>query len=118
MISYEEFVSALVKPGKDIAKSITPEEANLWHLATGAAGEGGELLDAVKKHVIYKKELDRENIIEELGDIEFYCQGIRTAIGVTREEVIEYNMIKLKKRYDEKYSDAAAIARADKTGNE
>jgi hypothetical protein len=71
MISYEEFVSALVKPGKDIAKNITPEEANLWHLATGAAGEGGEPLDAVKKHVIYKKELDRENIIEELGILSF-----------------------------------------------
>lgn len=38
-------------------------------MATGVSGEAGELLDAVKKSVVYKKPLDRENVVEELGDL-------------------------------------------------
>lgn len=111
-------VHELSKSGVEIAAYITPAEANLWHHATGASGEAGELLDAVKKHVIYKRELDQVNVIEELGDLEFYLQGIRAALGISREETLEKNIEKLKTgakaRYSEGYSDQAAQARVDK----
>lgn len=64
---------------------------------------------------IYRKELDRENVIEELGDLEFYLEGIRQGLGLTREECLEHNIRKLSKRYEGlKYSDKAAQDRADK----
>lgn len=86
-------------------------------MAIGVSGEAGELLDAIKKVVIYNKPIDRENVVEELGDIEFYLEGLRQSLGITREETIAANINKLGKRYEGlKYSDQAAQDRADKQG--
>lgn len=115
MIFYSDFVKRLLKRGSDIQQTITPEKLNLTHLALGVAGEAGELVDAIKKYTIYNKELDVVNVIEELGDLEFFLEGVRQAIGVTREEVIQKNADKLSIRYSSgSYSDAQAQARKDK----
>lgn len=113
-IPFPTMVRALVKPGAAIVDSLTPENAHLAHMGMGISGEAGELLDAIKKAVIYNKPLDRVNVVEELGDLEFYMQGLRDALGITREEVLEANIAKLGKRYGESYSDKAAQERADK----
>ena len=108
-ISHAELVQKLSKRGEDIIAQLTPEKAHLWHMATGISGESGELEDAIKKHVIYNKPLDRENVIEELGDLEFYMEGMRQGLGITREEVLLSNIAKLAKRYPKmEYSNAAA----------
>lgn len=112
---YAKFVGGLVKDGEEIRAALTPDECHLWHMATGVAGEAGELLDAIKKHVVYRRSLDMHNVVEELGDIEFFLQGIRSHLGVTREEVVAQNVEKLSKRYHlGVYSDAQAQSRADK----
>ncbi|HAV5365797.1 TPA: nucleotide pyrophosphohydrolase [Acinetobacter baumannii] len=114
-IIFSEMVTALVKKGQDILNDMTPEQADLLHMGVGVSGESGELLDAIKKHAIYGKPLDRENVIEELGDLEFYMERIRQIIGVSREETISANMAKLGKRYSKgTYSNEQAQARADK----
>jgi NTP pyrophosphatase (non-canonical NTP hydrolase) len=114
--SYLEFVNALTKCPHDIVSTLSPSQADLIHCVLGISGEAGELLDAVKKHAIYGKELDFDNLVEELGDLEFYMQRLRSNIGVTREEVISKNMQKLSKRYKSlSYSDSAAINREDKS---
>lgn len=114
-IVFEEMVRGLVKPGEDIIVTLTPEKMNNLHMAVGVCGEAGELLDAVKKQVVYNKQIDRENVIEELGDLEFYMEGLRQSLGITREETIQGNIVKLGKRYNQhKYSDAQAQDRADK----
>ena len=114
-VQYDIMVKALLKSGKDIQETMTASKANLVHLALGIAGEAGEVVDAIKKSAIYNKPLDRENIIEELGDLEFYMEGLRQAIGVTRKEVIDTNVQKLGKRYSSgTYSDKQAQDRADK----
>jgi NTP pyrophosphatase (non-canonical NTP hydrolase) len=112
--THPQLVSALVKPGEQIAAEINGSDANLLHMVIGISGEAGELLDAIKKAVIYRKELDRTNVIEELGDIEFYLEGLRQELGVSREECLAANVAKLQKRYGDKYSDSAAQIRADK----
>lgn len=113
-MTHPELVKALVKPGKSILESTTPVKADLTHMALGVAGEAGEIVDCIKKYTIYNKELDMQNLIEELGDMEFFLERIRQILNVTREHVLEHNIDKLTKRYGEKYSDAAAQARADK----
>lgn len=108
-------VKVLAKPGKDIVESLTPEMAHALHMAVGVSGEAGELLDAVKKAAIYCKPVDITNVIEELGDLEFYMEGIRQGLGITREQTLEANIDKLSVRYSGlKYSNEAAINRADK----
>jgi len=116
-VDFTDMVATLAKPGADILASLTPEKCHMWHMASCVPGEAGELFDAVKKHCIYGKELDRENVVEELGDLEFYMEGLRQGLGITRKETLESNIAKLGKRYAGfKYSDAAAQKRADKNG--
>ena len=119
MISeYPDMVKDLVKPGTDILLEVTSEDIHTLHMAVGISGESGELLDAVKKAVIYRKPLDRENVVEELGDLEFYMEGLRQGLGISRSEVLEANIRKLSKRYQDGYSDKAAQDRADKNSGE
>jgi len=114
-VNFEEMVAALAKDGESIIRDLTPLKAHLLHAVVGISGEAGELLDAIKKHVIYNRELDIQNVIEELGDIEFYAEMLRSKLNLTREEIIEANIKKLSKRYGNgNYSNQAAIARADK----
>jgi NTP pyrophosphatase (non-canonical NTP hydrolase) len=117
MIKHADMVKALAKSGEVIAAEIDGEDAHLIHMVIGISGEAGELLDAIKKKAIYRKPLDMENVLEELGDLEFYMEGIRQGLGITREQCLEANIAKLGKRYEGlQYSDQAAQDRADKAG--
>lgn len=114
--NHRAMVAKLMKPGQAIFETLTPEKCDLWHAVSGVGGEAGELVDAIKKHVAYNKPLDRENVVEELGDLEFYMEALRKSLGITREETLRHNYAKLAKRYEgHNYSDAAAHARVDKT---
>jgi NTP pyrophosphatase (non-canonical NTP hydrolase) len=118
-VDHKLMVTALVKPGSDILASLTPKKCNILHMAVGISGESGELLDAVKKAVVYNKTLDRQNVIEELGDLEFYMEGLRQELDISREQTLEANIYKLlssdKARYKlGTYTDAQAQDRADK----
>lgn len=114
-ITHAELVAALAKPGADIVATLSPQSAHILHMAVGISGESGELLDAVKKAAIYCKEIDVENVIEELGDLEFYMEGLRQGLGITREQTLNHNIAKLSKRYSSgRYSDKHAQERADK----
>ena len=114
--SYPEMVEMLAKPGSQIVGELMADQAHALHMAVGIAGESGELLDAIKKHTMYQKPLDRENVVEELGDLEFYMEGLRQGLGITRAETLDANKLKLLgKRYASgKYSNDQAITRADK----
>lgn len=112
--AYQQMVSVLHKRAEVILGELTPVQVDLIHSIMGISGEAGELLDAIKKCVIYQKQLDRDNVIEELGDIEFYLEQLRQALAITRGETLDKNMAKLKKRYPEGFSNAAAQARIDK----
>lgn len=112
---YTDFVAGLVKPGGDILDEMTPRQAEMLHMAIGVSGESGELLDAIKKYVIYQKPLDEANALEELGDVEFFLEGLRQVLNISREDAIAHNMAKLSKRYPKGYSNKAAAERADKS---
>lgn len=111
---YSDFVAVRTKGGEEIFSNLTPGKCNLLHMTIGVAGEAGEVLDCVKKHIIYNQPLDLEWLVEELGDIEFYLQGIRNAVGIPRQYIIEKNVEKLQKRYPVQYTDAKALSRDDK----
>lgn len=106
-VRYDQFVKNLAKPQTDQLMKL--------HAALGVAGEAGELADAIKKECIYGKAPDRANIIEELGDLQWYIQLTMQMYDITPDEVFQFNADKLSARYvNLKYSDRAAIARADK----
>lgn len=113
-MTYSDFVASRAKDPKEILQEYTEFKAALDHAAKGISGEAGELMDAVKKYTVYNRILDLANVIEELGDLEFYMEMMRQAIGVDRDEIINKNMNKLSKRYPQGYTDAHAAARMDK----
>ena len=85
-ITHPELVAALVKPGTVIANEMTPSEADLWHAATGVCGEAIEILDANMTALIDSRPIDLVNLVEELGDMEFYLEQTRQNLAITREE--------------------------------
>lgn len=116
---YADMVTKLKKSGEDILYELDYDKCELLHMAIGIAGEAGELLDAIKKHTLYNKPLDMDNVIEELGDLEFYMEGCRQVLQLHRNEILRKNHEKLlsgkNARYKEgKYSNEQAQARADK----
>ena len=94
--------------------NLTPSQANLLHAILGISGESGELVDGFKKHLIYNKPVDVENLKEEAGDILWYMALLFREINVDFADIMGQNIAKLQKRYPDKYTDEAAIARADK----
>lgn len=114
-MKHSELVRNLKKDPLDIVMEMTADKADLLHMVMGVAGEAGELLDAVKKHTMYDKPLDIVNVVEELGDIEFYLEGIRQALKLNRDYILMTNTQKLQKRYASgKFSNQQAQDRADK----
>lgn len=76
-ITHVEMVKKLVKPGQDIIDSLTPEKAHALHMAVGVSGEIGELVEN-----FMDPDGTRENLIEELGDIEFYHHALTLEAGL------------------------------------
>ena len=86
MITHPELVSTLKKPGSAILATLSPEKADAWHMASCIPGEAAELFEALRNN-------DRDNALEELGDIQFYVEGIRQAYGITRQETLTTTVI-------------------------
>lgn len=108
--NYANFVESIFRKG-------TWSERML-HGVVGVCGEAGELADGIKKAVYYEKPIDHDNVVEEIGDILFYCQAVLNELSsgtLTLQDCVDANVKKLKKRYPEgSFSTKQAIERADK----
>ena len=87
-ITHPEMVTGLAKNGEDIINELTPNAAHLLHMAVGIAGEAGELCEAIYKTANFE-DIDTENVVEELGDIEFYIEGFRQGLEISKEETMD-----------------------------
>jgi NTP pyrophosphatase (non-canonical NTP hydrolase) len=81
------------------------------HACLGMASEVGEIADALKKHLIYGRELDLNNLVEESGDVSWYQALMLTALKKTMTEAFEKNIAKLRQRFGDAFSEAKAINR-------
>ncbi len=88
-----------------------PRTIRLLHAAMGLATEAGEFVDALKKHIFYGKVLDGVNLMEELGDVSWYERIALDAIETGFLSMVLRNVAKLKARFPEKFTEAAAINR-------
>lgn len=76
-----------------------PTKEQLINHALGLVGESGEVADQVKKEFFIGRYIDREETIEELGDVLWHLCCFASAKGVSMQEVMLYNIRKLKERY-------------------
>lgn len=118
----QDFIKAAVKtdmPGLDYNPVVTRlqqnlDQARLLHASIGMSGETGEVLDSIKKTVIYGKPLNKEHLLEECGDVLWYMAIMLHQLGSSFEEVMQKNADKLAKRYPAGFTEKDAITRKDK----
>lgn len=103
---YESFVLSRMNKKLDTVDSLT-------NYSMGLAGESGELVNILKKHVFHGHALDVSEFVDELGDCLFYLQALCTCVGVRLEEVILHNARKLSVRYPEKFTETDSMVRKD-----
>lgn len=89
------------------------EKDQLTNCAMGMAGEAGEFCDMIKKHIFHGHALDRDKVINELGDIRFYLEWAAHLIDVPMAEIEKRNVDKLRRRYPTGFSSEASINRQD-----
>ena len=77
----------------------------------GLCGESGEVIDIVKKHLAQGHELNKDKIIEELGDVLWYVAEVAYVLNVKLEDVFTLNIEKLSKRYKNGFSVRDSINR-------
>ena len=91
-------------------KDLTKKEV-LVNSVMGLNGEAGEVIDLVKKHLFHGHELNKEELIKELGDVAWYLAEAAYALDIDLETILELNIEKLKKRYPEGFSTEKSINR-------
>lgn len=77
-------------------------KARVLHGASGLAKEAGELLQIIHKVWFFGNDLDRQKMLDELGDVLWHFFEILTALDLTIETVMEQNFEKLEARTKER----------------
>lgn len=80
------------------------------HALHGLASEVGEI------HAIFQKcyqghEVSKERVMDELGDLAWFWNELCFAMDIDPQEVLEYNIDKLYKRYPDGFSAERSIHR-------
>lgn len=77
----------------------------------GLCGESGEAIDIVKKWLAQGHELDRERLVQELGDVAWYLAEAATALDVPLEQIFAGNITKLENRYPQGFETERSVTR-------
>lgn len=80
--------------------NLKDKEATYLHACCGLVTESAELLDLFKKKNYGKKvDFNKDKVKDELGDLFWYFWLLLKSQGLTIDEVLCYNISKLKERY-------------------
>ena len=75
------------------------DNEKLLDAAAGIAEEAGEVLAHVRKHLYQGRELNREKLAEELGDVLWCVAAVATMSGLELASVARQNQQKLTARH-------------------
>lgn len=88
-------------------------EEQVSNMIMGLAGESGEIADHIKKVFYQGHELNRKHLAEEIGDLMFYIVNLSTLYDLSMENILDYNIEKLKKRYKNGFTSEESINRQE-----
>lgn len=86
---YHEFVKTM---------KVYPEKHAIVYPTLGMQGEAGEVSEKVKKWLRGDKDLDKAELIKEVGDVMWYISSLADDLGYTLQDVIDANVTKLTSR--------------------
>lgn len=95
---------------KTLNKDIKKDDI-LINSAMGLCGESGEVIDLIKKHLFQGHELNKDELIKELGDVAWYLAEAAYGLEVPLEEICSKNIEKLKKRFPQGFGSNKSINR-------
>lgn len=117
---YQKLAMRTVMPNINQAEKIItacqmwPADSHIIIAALKLNSESGELSDTLVKYLCYGQEFDKDNVIEECGDILWYVALILEKLKVNMETCMQMNIDKLNKRYPDKFTEQDALERKDK----
>lgn len=85
-------------------------DPRIFHGIIGTATEAGELVAALQNG-INGDNIDRINIMEEIGDVFWYIAILHDALKLNPDSTMIANVLKLAERFKDKYSDMEAEIR-------
>lgn len=91
---------------KEAHKLDRGEKDNLWYPCLGLAGEVGEVIEPIKKFYRDGREIDREAMKLELGDVLWYLTCVATRMDYSLEDIAACNLEKLQVRQEKKTTKA------------
>lgn len=86
-------------------------QESLIMASMGLAGETGEVVDLLKKHLFHGHSLEKDKVIKELGDVLWYLSALCNTLHISLEDVIEANVAKLRARYPDGFDIERSINR-------
>jgi NTP pyrophosphatase (non-canonical NTP hydrolase) len=92
---YERKAARTINPSLD-------ENGRLIDAAAGLAEEAGEALSLVRKHLYQGRELDRDKLGKELGDVLWCLAMTARAAGLSLEAIAASNLRKLEERHPDR----------------
>jgi NTP pyrophosphatase (non-canonical NTP hydrolase) len=92
---YEKAAARTINPSLD-------EKGRLIDAAAGLAEEAGETLSIVRKHLYQGRELDRDKLEKELGDVLWCLAMTAKAAGLSLGAIAKANVEKLENRHPDR----------------
>lgn len=72
----------------------------LLHLLSGLSAECGEVNGLFQKSIYLSyNDINKEDLLSELGDVMYYLTALSNKYGFSLEDVQKYNIDKLRKRH-------------------
>ena len=84
-------------------KTMTVEDMNKY-CAMKLCEESGEVSSLIAKHYYHNKQLNTEDLKNELSDLMWYVANMAHNNGFKMSDIATYNIEKLRKRHGEKYN--------------
>lgn len=103
------------KEYENVVRSTASKNPQIEEGIIGMASESGEVLDILKKHLFQGHELERDNLIEEVGDVLWYLMFTCIQMDITLEELMEANAEKIRKRYPDGFDPEKSVNRDGST---
>ena len=116
VLRFESNTEIFQREAKRSLRDDLPYEAMCSNMCMGLAGEIGEVIDIMKKHIYQGKELDITDVIEEVGDVLWYIANFCNVNNITMDECMESNIKKLRERFPNGFTIKDANERKDKMG--
>lgn len=84
---------------KKANRTLFGNEQVLTNCALGLASESGQVVDLVKNYTFHGKDLNREELTKEMGDVLWYLSQVAEWADIPFEQVAQENIETLNQRY-------------------